>query len=1110
MSAMAGVATRARRPLVSPSALERPGLETILATASAERRLTLVVAGAGFGKTTLLARLAAARGAAWYTCDGSDRDPGVLAAGIAAAIREAVPEFRSDLDELARGPVPGGEVEARERAVGTAHRLVDEIESSSVTDLLLILDDAHQLADGSAAWQFLETVVRVAPPSVHLVIGSRVEPAFSAERMRGQGEVLDLGEPELTFGLGEIERMVATVLATDSPPEDVLGEMARRILALTVGWPAAVRLAAEALRGAGVAGREAALARLRAPGGPLFAYLAEEVIAHASDPTRELIRRMSHFERFSVGLCEALGLADAGRTLTVLARRALFLQPLSGEAGWFELHSLIRDYVLANLPLAEAELADMHRRAAAWFTETDQPEAALRSLVVAAEPDALVAFLRVHGGDLVAHGAGRDVVVAAAGLPAESRDEGIELLVGEASVAIGDWVGAVAALRRAAGTGARLDAAVAWRLGLIQGLRGAYDEALAIYRRADVTGAAPEDEAFLFAFMASAHRHHGDVAATRETAERALAAAVRSEHPRALAAAHAAVGQAREIANELPAALEAFERALVAAEEAGDVVQRARILTSIGSLDVDMGRFKDALKALDEAVALADAIGFASFQARALAERGRARWWVGQMDEGLADMAAGRDLYARLDSPGRVFALLDEGELHLYRGDIVAARTLLESAVRAGRESSDVLLGLCLAELAEALSRDDPERATELVVEAVELGERLQSAPTLSAASYTYLTMGDHGRARELALQVEAIAQRSGEIPHVALAREVLGRVAEDPATARRLFDSALAIWQEVGAPFGVALNRLEFARTTTGPDARAAAAEAQRSLQAFGARAWAAEAAAILADLDQAERPDVEIRTLGGFAVLRDGHSVPSGEWRSKKARDLLKILTARRGRPVPREQLYEMLWPDEDPEPLGNRLSVALATVRSILDPGRRHASDHFVGADRASIWLELQRVDLDVAAFLAEVAEGRRARRGGREDEALAHFERAEAAYRGEFLEEDPYEEYAIGPREEAQAAYMDAAREVARHATASGDPDTAIRIQLRILELDGFDERAHTGLIRALIVAGRHGEARRRYGVFVARMGEIGVEAGSFPAASAPALAGATGG
>ena len=77
-----------------------------------------------------------------------------------------------------------------------------------------------------------------------------------------------------------------------------------------------------------------------------------------------------------------------------------------------------------------------------------------------------------------------------------------------------------------------------------------------------------------------------------------------------------------------------------------------------------------------------------------------------------------------------------------------------------------------------------------------------------------------------------------------------------------------------------------------------------------------------------------VAIEALGRFRVLRAGAPVPRSAWRSRKARDLLKMLVARHGRPVSREALIEALWPEEDPVRCANRLSVALSTLRGVLD--------------------------------------------------------------------------------------------------------------------------------------------------------------------------------
>lgn len=246
---------------------------------------------------------------------------------------------------------------------------------------------------------------------------------------------------------------------------------------------------------------------------------------------------------------------------------------------------------------------------------------------------------------------------------------------------------------------------------------------------------------------------------------------------------------------------------------------------------------------------------------------------------------------------------------------------------------------------------------------------------------------------------------------------------------------------------------------------------------------------------------PSVEVRTLGGFRVLRDGQLLSTSAWQSRKARTLLKILIARRGRPVPREQLMELLWPDEDPAPLGNRLSVALATLRSVLDPGKRAPGDHFVRGQKDAVALDLTHVEVDVEAFLADVEAGLAAERQGEDAESERELERAEHRYAGDFLEEDVYEDWSIALRDEAATAYAATLRARARGASRRGDTDSAARAHLRLLDRDRWDGSAHLDLVALLHAAGRHGEARRRYRTYASAMAEIDVRPDEFPAAQA---------
>jgi DNA-binding SARP family transcriptional activator len=239
-------------------------------------------------------------------------------------------------------------------------------------------------------------------------------------------------------------------------------------------------------------------------------------------------------------------------------------------------------------------------------------------------------------------------------------------------------------------------------------------------------------------------------------------------------------------------------------------------------------------------------------------------------------------------------------------------------------------------------------------------------------------------------------------------------------------------------------------------------------------------------------------VQTLGGFHVLRRGEPVPFAEWRSKKARDLVKILVTRNGAPTTRERLIDELWPDTDSAAGSNRLSVALSTARTVLDPEREFAQDHFIGGDHETVRLRPEHVSIDVQVFLHDAAEGLALRRDGRLAEAAELLRAAEEAYAGDYLEENSYDDWAVPLRDQATATYIDVLRALAADSADSGDRETAVRFYLRLLERDPYDEPTHLQLVRTLEEAGRHGEARRRYRGYCGCMREIDVEAAPFPA------------
>lgn len=217
-----------------------------------------------------------------------------------------------------------------------------------------------------------------------------------------------------------------------------------------------------------------------------------------------------------------------------------------------------------------------------------------------------------------------------------------------------------------------------------------------------------------------------------------------------------------------------------------------------------------------------------------------------------------------------------------------------------------------------------------------------------------------------------------------------------------------------------------------------------------------------------------VHITTLGRFAVTVDGAEVPASSWGSRRARQLLKRLVAARGWPVPREQLFDLLWPDEtDATRLGARLSVQLSTVRRILGGG--------INATRENVALDLSEVSTDLEALFA-------AKDGG---EALEQ-------YGGEFLPDDPDEPWAATVRATARAEMARLVRATATSHREAGRHGEAAELLRHVVAIDRYDDLAHELLVQTLLDGGDVAAARDAHEARGRAMAELDIEVAPFHA------------
>ena len=1066
--------------------LRRHGLEHRLDEAF-ERRLTLVVAGAGYGKSTLLAGWASDMRFAWHAIRAEDVALESLARGFAAALDRRVAGLEVRLAHELRG-AGGGTTDELLRADAVAELLCQALEDTLPHDLVLVVDDVHVLAEAAGSARFLESVLRQAPARLHLVLASRTPLTFPVDRLRAQGDVLELASSSLAFTAGEVATLLGATLGLEATV------YAEPIHAGTAGWPAAVRLALEALRTASADAWDSVIARMRDPGGSLYDYLAGVAFA-PDDPAIDVLRRVATFDRLTIELCNELRIADAEVVLTSLANRGLFVETSGTRDGWITLHSLLREFVQARWPLEVDELRELHRRAATWFASRDAFADAASSLAVADDEGPAADLLTTSGHRMLAAGAVETVVAVGALVGAAARTGQIDRLLGQAYQIRGDWTQAVACLERAAGDSQSLDAGLAWRMGAIRFLQGDPEEALRLYERGHTDGSSPRDRALLLAWSASAQWVQGNAAACRSLALRARDLALESSDDHALAAADIALGVLASMEGDR-VALDHFREGLDAAERAGDVLQLIRLRVNLQMPLHEDGRYEDALAELDLAVRQAEAAGYEFFRALGLNNQAETSLALGRFEEAIAYGEAAAEIYRRIGSRWLCTPLWQMGSTYLERGDLALARSTLEEALRLAEQANEVqsLVGAA-AGLARLLASEQPEKARSLAERARSYGEWWGHAQMLTAVGWVALAQGDAESAAATAEEAEQAARGRSSRADLASALE-LRALASGNAEAR--LETALELWGALGNAPRAARVQLALARLSAKPDAEAAAERAERRLRTLGVKEQAADVAGLLASLPARHAEPLAIRTLGGFRVLRDGATVPFVEWRSRKARDLLKILVSRRGRPTPRELLMEALWPDERADRLGNRLSIALSTVRAVLDPNKRFAADHFVRADKSAITLAHDHVSVDVERFLDEVTTGLDLAKAHRYADAVERLAVAEARYSGDFLDEDLYEDWAVPLREEARSAYVEASRFLAEAAFGAGDTDAGVRYLLRLLERDRYDEEAHLTLVSMLGSGRRHGEARRRYRAYVSLMDELQIEPAPFPA------------
>ncbi|HOU15059.1 MAG TPA: LuxR C-terminal-related transcriptional regulator [Anaerolineae bacterium] len=340
------------------------------------RKLTLIAAPAGFGKTTLILDfglwiLDVSRPkskienlkSAWLSLDEADNDPARFLRYVIAALQSALPEVGREAVALLESGAPP----ALEEALTS---LINAI-AAAACPVILTLDDYHVIHHAGIE-PLVTFLLDHQPPNLHLIIASRSDPALPLARLRARGQLLEVRARDLRFTEAE-----AAAFFTQTMGLTLRSEWVAALEQRTEGWIAGLQLAALSMQG-----RDDAQTFIQDFTGSqhfVLEYLVDEVLRRQPEALQRFLLETSILQRMCAPLCDAVTASAASEeALADLQRRNLFVIPLDNEHYWFRYHHLFAEFLKSHLKRTRADaLPALHRRAAEWFQAHQYPEEAL-------------------------------------------------------------------------------------------------------------------------------------------------------------------------------------------------------------------------------------------------------------------------------------------------------------------------------------------------------------------------------------------------------------------------------------------------------------------------------------------------------------------------------------------------------------------------------------------------------------------------------------------------------------------------------------------------------------------------------------------------------------
>lgn len=999
-----------------------------------DRKLILISAAAGYGKTSLLTDYARDTGlpVCWYSLDEWDRDPRVFLEYVVASIRERFPEFGertlAALDEgiRAEGPTSVG---------GT---LVNEIYESIPDYFALVIDDFHLISDAKEVTSLFSFLLRRLPENCHILLASRTTtPGLPIIELVARGELAGLGNDDLKFTGQEIQELLRQNHNLDLPAEE-----AERLASHSEGWITAILLTMHTLW----KGLLQTMAAAQGDDSQIFAYLAREVLEQQPTDVQEFLKDSSVLQRMNPSLCnELLGTDNAREMLALLENKNLFISRLATDGeDWFRYHQLFQEFLAAKLREDADRYVTLHLKAGRMFEDQESWDEAIRHY-----------------------------------LHAEAYDEAQRLVEAVATWAFssGRWGSLLFWIDSMVQNGNGTPWMYYWQSKVLTD-SGRLDDAMRALKCAE-DGFSERGESLgtvrVLLQQSIIYRLRSEYAEAIANTERALSLMGENEEVSLTAMAHSIVGICHGLQGELEQGLARLKEALALFESCGQdrLYDVANTLHDIGTIyySVDVERY---LHYIRKALAVWRLLGARGPLAMTLNNIGVAHYRQGRYGEALETL---QEALSEAQTMGllrpQAYPRATIGDVYRARGEYGLAREEYGRALALAEEADEAFL---IGYLWDALAnverlRQNFEKAEQLLDQAIDEAYGHGSDHEVAVCQVSRgILLHVQGKDREALRTLEQAVssfQSGSARQELAKARLHLAAVLFSQASVREAMLN-LEIALDIIAKSGfdpLLLDEGTGSRPLLEYAVGETALQGHRDLlKRLLGRTEPASGVASTVPAEAATPPRVEICAFGSSTVRRDGDVVEAQELRLR-AKEMLFFFLAHPV--VTKDQIVAALWPDLSLAKAHSTFHFYLFQVRRLL--GGTDAISYEGGAYR----LESRRFQYDVDEFHRNLAKAGKATSAQRE----SYLQEGVSLYRGDYLE-DIYSEWTEELRDSLRREHHQALEDLARHCRGQGKLEDAAESCRRLLHRDPLREDVHRELIGVLLEMGDRAGAIRQ--------------------------------